>query len=242
PAPAPAPAPASQAPPEPPAMPAPAPAPGAGERLKDTVHGIAGAPRPSGGALATFLVKAGELKGQRLPVRTPVVNIGRADYNDLVLPDPSVSTAHAKLQRREGVWVLVDLDSTNGSFVDGERVKGEAPLVPGALVRLGDVQLVFEPSDEAREAVKGGGTRVIERFQTPPQSAPPAARSAPASPPAAPPSAPRGPLPGAPAPARPAPRKRPAAQPPEPQKGKGCGSSAALVIVGLAALVYWVLV
>ena len=80
----------------------------------------------------------------------PVVNIGRADYNDLVLPEPSVSTAHAKLQRREGVWVLQDLDSTNGSFVDGERVKGEAALAPGAVVRIGDVQLVFEPMDDAQ--------------------------------------------------------------------------------------------
>ncbi|MGH7699448.1 MAG: FHA domain-containing protein, partial [Gemmatimonadales bacterium] len=119
---------------ESPAAPPSSPAPGAGERLKDTVHGMAAAPRtPEGaGALARFLVKVGDLKGQRLAVRTPVVNIGRADYNDLVLPDASVSTAHAKLQRREGVWVLVDLESTNGTFVDGERVKGEAPLAPGA--------------------------------------------------------------------------------------------------------------
>src|SRR5207248_11268843 len=64
-------------------------------------------------------------RSQRLSVKTPVVNIGRADYNDLVVPDPSVSTSHAKLQRREGVWVLVDLDSTNGTFVDGEQVRSE---------------------------------------------------------------------------------------------------------------------
>src|SRR3989449_9939580 len=74
----------------------------------------------AGGWLASFLVRSGGLAGQRLSVKTPVVNIGRADYNDLVVPDPSVSTSHAKLQRREGVWVLVDLDSTNGTFVDGE--------------------------------------------------------------------------------------------------------------------------
>src|SRR5205814_8961599 len=98
---------------------------------------------------------------QRFPVRTPVFNIGRADYNDIVLPDPSVSTAHAKLQRREGVWVVVDLDSTNGTFVDGERVKGESPLAPGALLRFGDMQLVFEPSDDARGMARGGGPEVL---------------------------------------------------------------------------------
>src|SRR5207245_11182013 len=106
-------------------------------------------PRPSRAPLANFLVKSGALKGQRVVVKTPVVNIGRADYNDLVFPDESVSTTHAKLQRREGVWVLVDLDSTNGTFVDGERIKGEAPLAPGAGVRLGESALVFEPTDDA---------------------------------------------------------------------------------------------
>src|SRR5439155_1231153 len=77
-------------------------------------------------------------------------------------PDPSVSTTHAKLQRREGVWVIVDLESTNGTFVDGERVKGESPLAPGALLRFGDVQLVFEPSDDALGMTKGGGTQVMK--------------------------------------------------------------------------------
>ncbi|HZH40680.1 MAG TPA: FHA domain-containing protein, partial [Gemmatimonadales bacterium] len=138
------------------------PAEGAAERLKHTVHGMEAVAPPSSPStpppsppppaarpaspppLATFLVRVGALAGQRLTVRTPIVNVGRADYNDVVVPDPSVSTSHAKLQRREGVWVLVDLDSTNGTFVDGERVKGDAPLAPGASVRLGDVQLVFE--------------------------------------------------------------------------------------------------
>src|SRR5713101_197449 len=146
--------PASAGPPPGPAANAPQAAPqappGASERLRDTMHGLEPAPRPSqAGSLASFLVKSGTLKGQRLQVRTPVANVGRADYNDLVIADGSVSTSHAKLQRREGVWVLVDLDSTNGTFVDGERIKGDGPLAPGAMVRFGDVQLVFEPTDDA---------------------------------------------------------------------------------------------
>src|SRR6059036_3315781 len=129
--------------------------------------------------LASFLVRSGALIGQRLQVKTPVANIGRADYNDLVIPDPSVSTSHAKLQRREGVWVLVDMESTNGSFVDGERVKGDAPLAPGAMVRLGDVQLVFEPTDDALGVVKGGGTQIL---RTPHSIAPTPAAPASAAP------------------------------------------------------------
>src|SRR5438445_2675352 len=151
------------------------------EQLKHTGHGIeAGVPaRASGAVFASFLVRSGGLMGRRLPVKTPVVNLGRADYNDIVLPDPSISTSHAKLQRREGVWMLVDLDSTNGTFVDGEQVKGDAPLAPGATVRLGDVQLVFEPSDDALSIAKGGGTQMLRT----PHSTAPNAPPRPASPP-----------------------------------------------------------
>ena len=217
---------------------------GAAERLQLTMHGLEAAqPPPSrGGAFASFLVRAGELKGWRVPVKTPVVNIGRADYNDLVFPDPSVSTAHAKLQQREGVWVLVDLDSTNGTFVDGERVKGEAPLAPGATVRLGDVQLVFEPADDAVAATGGaagggGGTHVLSTFQEPRPPAPtrpevptgkPRAPAAPAAPARRAPKVPPRGAPGA---------RRPGFQPLPEKKTTGCGASAALFILVGAGLV-----
>ena len=224
------------------------------EQLKHTVHGIeAVAPaRASGAVFASFLVRSGGLMGRRLPVKTPVVNLGRADYNDIVLSDPSISTSHAKLQRREGVWLLVDLDSTNGTFVEGERVRGEAPLGPGAMVRLGDVQLQFEPADENQGFLKGGGTQML---RTPHSSAPPAATAsapppAPPAPPAsparsvpAPPAAPVRPAPTAHPPGvarpgtKPAPRRPAGQQPPPPKKGTGCGSSAALFVIGGTAVV-----
>ncbi len=128
-----------------------------------------------GGVLANLVVRSGSLKGQRLPIRVPIVNVGRADYNDLVLPDDSVSTTHAKLQRREGVWVLVDLESTNGCFVDAERVQGETPLAPGALIRFGEVQVLFEPTDDTVDAARGSSTKMMSAIRMPP--APPAAPS-----------------------------------------------------------------
>jgi len=204
------------------------------------VHGVPAAPRASSTPLASFLVRGGALKGQRLSIKTPVVNIGRADYNDLVIPDESVSTSHAKLQRREGVWVLVDLDSTNGTFIDGDQIKGDAPLAPGATVRFGDISLVFEPTDDAAAVAKGGGTRVMEQMimSTPPT------RPAPAVPTPAPKAAkpPMVPKPGAakPAPAKPkAGAKAPVAQE---KKGKGCGGSAAVLLLGIIGLVYWVFI
>ncbi|HEX4628058.1 MAG TPA: FHA domain-containing protein, partial [Gemmatimonadales bacterium] len=234
-------------------------------RLRHTVHGMEGAasaapappPATAPASLGSFLVRSGALIGRRLAVRTPIVNVGRADYNDVVVPDPSVSTSHAKLQRREGVWVLIDLDSTNGSFVDGERVKGEAPLAPGAMVRFGDVQLVFEPTDDAVVVTKGGGTQVLKTPHslppTPPPTGSPASPSSPAPPktpspigpkPPAPskassPAPPKAPRPGSPPP-RPAggkaPAKRPVGQQSPAKKGKGCGSSAAMLVLGAAGL------
>src|SRR5213079_615270 len=195
-----------------------APPPRATDRLRHTVHGleafVPASPRSAaGGLFASFLVRSGGLVGHRLSVKAPVVNIGRADYHDLVVPDPSVSTSHATLQRREGVWVLLDLDSTNGTFVDGERVKGEAPLAPGATVRFGDVQLVFEPTESAGGVAKGGGTQVLRTphsaADVPPTPLPPAALPPPRRPPPGPVASP---APGAKA----APPLRP--QPPTPSR------------------------
>jgi pSer/pThr/pTyr-binding forkhead associated (FHA) protein len=123
--------------------------------------GAAPTGRPSQTALAKFLVRSGDLKGQRLLVTVPIVNIGRAEYNDLVIPDDSVSSQHAKLTRREGVWILTDLGSTNGTLVDGEKIEGDTPIAPGAYVRFGDVQLVFEPTDDDAAIKQQGGTRTI---------------------------------------------------------------------------------
>jgi len=145
----PAQAPRAELPPEPAAVAKPPAAPAA-------------APRASaGGPLAKFLVRSGALKGQRLFVKVPIVNIGRADYNDMQIPDDSVSSQHAKLTRREGVWVLSDLGSTNGTLVDGERIDGDIPLAPGAFVRFGDVQLIFEPTDDDADMNAPKATRTI---------------------------------------------------------------------------------
>ena len=105
-------------------------------------------------------------------MKVPVVNIGRAEYNDVVIPDESVSTMHAKLQRREEIWVLTDNGSTNGTFVDGERLSGEAVLSPGALIRFGETAVMFEPTDTQANVKKGSGTKVMGAIQIPPAPPP----------------------------------------------------------------------
>ena len=145
------------------------------------------------------MVRSGPQKGERLLVKVPVVNIGRADYNDLVLNDESVSSQHAKLTRREGIWILTDVGSTNGTMVDGERLDGDVPLAPGCFVRFGDIQLVFEPTDDDAGVNAPKATRAIQAVKLPL----PPKQETPAPPPAAPPA------PAAPPPAPPAPQEDP---------------------------------
>jgi pSer/pThr/pTyr-binding forkhead associated (FHA) protein len=220
-----------------PAVAPPAPPAGATHRLSDTMHGIPitppaseqqprnTPPSPLAAPLASFLFRSGDLKGRRLPIKVPVVNIGRGDYNDVVIADPSVSTMHAKLQRREAIWILTDLGSTNGTFVEGERLTGEVPLSPGTTLKFGDVMALFEPLDDAVPAPAAQSTRLLHRLEP---EAPPA-RPRPAEPaipdPGLPPVDPEVPRP------RPRPRRPIHMAPPRPK------SPSTLTVVGLLILV-----
>jgi predicted component of type VI protein secretion system len=69
--------------------------------------------------------------------------VGRHPACDVVVADPSVSRRHAQLTLRDGVWVLQDLASTNGTTVNGERV-GRVTLHTGDIVSLGNQALEID--------------------------------------------------------------------------------------------------
>lgn len=70
-------------------------------------------------------------------------SVGRRPYNDIVLEHLSVSGEHAVLLLDNGRVTLQDLDSTNGSYVNGQAVR-QQPLAPGDVVELGACRLTFE--------------------------------------------------------------------------------------------------
>lgn len=75
------------------------------------------------------------------------VQIGRVSDNDIVLPDPNVSRVHARLEPRDGSYLLTDMDSTNGTWVNEERVKN-ALLRENDVIRLGSTRLIFRRAQD----------------------------------------------------------------------------------------------
>lgn len=89
-----------------------------------------------------LLLTAGPRKGQELRLDRREVTIGRADNADLVIQDEFASTHHAKLVLMNGEWLIQDLNSTNGTFVNGKRVG--TPMVVKANVPVQIGNSVFE--------------------------------------------------------------------------------------------------
>lgn len=89
-----------------------------------------------------LLITGGPLTGTILPLGTSAISIGRSPSATLVLDDPYVSTRHAELREVDGEWTLTDLGSTNGTFVDEERVFEPQILTTGTPTRIG--QTTFE--------------------------------------------------------------------------------------------------
>jgi Protein of unknown function (DUF3662)/FHA domain len=89
-----------------------------------------------------WLTDRGELRYALQP-DSGLVRLGRAADNDLVIAQQRVSRYHAQLRRLESTWLVYDLESTNGTFVDGERVEAGRPRALGAarVLRLGDFDL-----------------------------------------------------------------------------------------------------
>ncbi len=86
-----------------------------------------------------FLILEGE---RTITLSLPVVNLGRRFDSDIILDDPRVSRAHAQLRLRFGHYMVYDLGSTGGTFVNGQRVV-ECVLRPGDVISLGGVPIIY---------------------------------------------------------------------------------------------------
>src|SRR5262245_16360457 len=92
----------------------------------------------------------------RYPFNPPALRLGRHPANDLTLPDDDVPRFHLTIERREGVFWVVD-QSRNGTTLNGRRVR-EAPLKNGDRIGIGSWSVVF-----GDEAVSGDGETLARK-------------------------------------------------------------------------------
>ena len=119
-----------------------------------------------------LVVVDGPNRGTKLTLDKNVTEIGKRDTNDLVLTDKTVSRNHIEIKYSADSFLLVDLGSTNGSFLNGSRVK-EAYLSPGDLIKVGNTTLEFvafdekvkiEPSDRTEFGLMVGKSRKMRQI------------------------------------------------------------------------------
>jgi hypothetical protein len=90
-----------------------------------------------GKSARTMVVTEGALAGTRITLADTPITIGRADDSTLVLNDDYASTRHARLVPRTGQWLVEDLGSTNGTYLDRAKVTGPTPVPLGVPIRIG---------------------------------------------------------------------------------------------------------
>src|SRR4030095_10901193 len=92
-----------------------------------------------------LIMRSGPTPGAAFTLEGDQLTIGRDSVNEVVINDAEISRRHARLPFQGGKYVLEDLGSTNGTFVNGQRLAGPRVLKPGEVVSFGEqIVMVFE--------------------------------------------------------------------------------------------------
>ena len=92
---------------------------------------------------ATLVITRGPGAGSRFVLDEDVVQAGRHPESDIFLDDVTVSRRHAELARTGGSWIVRDVGSLNGTYVNRQRIEDQAPLTNGDELQIGRFKLVF---------------------------------------------------------------------------------------------------
>jgi DNA-binding CsgD family transcriptional regulator len=95
----------------------------------------------------------GPIAGKRIDLTADEHTAGRSDQNDIVLNDPMASRVHAIFMRRGGVFLLEDLGSHNGTYVNDERLHAVRQLHHGERVGIGKSRILFEDPTQITDDV-----------------------------------------------------------------------------------------
>ena len=89
------------------------------------------------GVPSTLVVTAGGLSGTSVRLGDAPVTLGRSQESTIVLDDDYVSSRHARFFPREGQWMVEDMGSTNGTYIDRTKVTSATPVKIGVPIRIG---------------------------------------------------------------------------------------------------------
>jgi pSer/pThr/pTyr-binding forkhead associated (FHA) protein len=97
--------------------------------------------RAGRGSPRVLVVTAGALKGTSLDLSQQQITLGRANDATLVLNDDYASSRHARIFPQDGQWIVEDLGSTNGTYLDRQKVTRPMPVPLGVPIRIGKTVL-----------------------------------------------------------------------------------------------------
>lgn len=98
---------------------------------------------------ARLVIHLGSQPEQTFPLSKEITNLGREVVNEIVINDPEVSRRHARISARQGGYVVEDMGSTNGTFLNGRRVTSPTPLYQGDKIELGPTTTITFVLSEA---------------------------------------------------------------------------------------------
>jgi pSer/pThr/pTyr-binding forkhead associated (FHA) protein len=97
--------------------------------------------------MARLVILSEGFTGKAHELTVEKTTIGRVDDNTFPIPEGSISSHHCEVLLKGADVIIRDLSSTNGTFVNGHQVTGEAPLKPGQILRLGQVEMRLEDAN-----------------------------------------------------------------------------------------------
>jgi pSer/pThr/pTyr-binding forkhead associated (FHA) protein len=172
-----------------------------------------------------LVMHSGPTPGKIFPMEGDVITIGREAGNGIVINDAEVSRKHTQFVFQGGKYIVTDLGSTNGTFVNGQRLTGQHILQPGEVISLGEqINLLFEAVAQIDPNATMLSSNRAPAMPKPVPPAPiPSPRPQPVVPPVPQPVNYAGQVPASPAPYT----------PPAAQENGGNSSRTILIVVGI---------
>lgn len=119
-----------------PAVPSAAAAPASGGAFTELIE-QSGGPQTGAPVATRLVITEGSREGMEMPLGGGPITIGRSSESNVVIRDDYTSTNHARLDLRAEGWVVTDLESTNGTFVNGQKVTSPVLVAEGTPITIG---------------------------------------------------------------------------------------------------------